>query len=234
MTSQALATQNAQGSLEEQLRASINSIALIKVTDAASFEQAAALKGRIVELEKKVVEYWSPIKKSSHETWKGIVAKESGMLDPLSQKKEAQRRDAKRWADEEETKRLAAEREAQEKARKQAEDDAIALAAELEASGDKAAAEEVIQAPVAVPQVVAPTTVPKGHGGLLTKYYSADLVGNTEAEKLASLKLLVAAVAAGKVPPHALQINQTYSNGQAKQFKSTEALAWPGVKVVVR
>lgn len=235
MTTQNVTAEKPQTALSEDvLHNDINGLTLVEVKDAASFEQASRVMKLIVDVEKKVKDYWGPIKDSAHKTWKGLVAKESEMLDPLAAAKDKQRLSAKTWADEEERKRKAEEARLQEIARKQAEDAALAAAAEAEASGDTATAEQIIQAPVEVPQVTAPRSVPSGHGRLLTKYYSAELVGVTEDAKLASLKLLVTAIAAGKVPLHAVQLNNSFANGQAKQFKTTAALNWPGVQVNVR
>lgn len=223
MTPQIAVQEKPQTSLEEELRSSINSIALIQVVDADSFARAGELKKNIVVMEKRIADYWSPLKDSAHKTWKGLVAKEKEMLDPLAKKKEEQVQIAKKWADEEERKRQEAERQAQEAARKQAEDEALAQAEALEKEGRKEEAEAVVAAPVPVPQVVVRSEVPKGYGGMTTKYYSATVT---------DIMALAKGVVAGTVPIQAIQGNDVFLNAQARAMK--EALRYPGVKVNVR
>lgn len=219
---QELATKNVT-TLEEDMRASINSLAVIDVVDADTFARAGESNKAIVALKKKVVDYWGPIKDSAHKTWKGLVAKEKEMLDPIDAKQEQQRLSAKAWADAEEAKRREEQRKAEEAVRKQAEDEQIARAAALEKDGNKADAEAEIAAPVVVPQVVVPSAVPQGFGRMTTKYYSATVT---------DIKLLAKAVIDGKVPVQAIQGNDTFLNGQARMLKET--MNWPGVKVIVR
>jgi len=209
--------------MEEQLRANINAIEIITVTDAATFAAAGERVKSLTEIEKKVTGYWAGLKEAAHKTWKGIVSKEKDMLDPLGKKKDEQKQLAKAWFDAEEKKRIEAERVAQEAARKQAEGEALEQAVAVEQSGDKDVAEAIISAPVVAPQVVVPTTVPKGYGGMTQKYYSATVT---------DIKALARAVLAGQVPEMAIIGNETFLNTQARSLKET--MNWPGVKVNVK
>jgi hypothetical protein len=209
--------------MEEDLRASIKSFQIVEVTDAASFKEAGERDKKLTELKNKWSDYWAKIKKSAHETWKGIVAKEKDILDIADEKKTSQKQLAKAWFDAEEKKRIEAERAAQEAARKQAEEDALAQAVAAEQSGDKEEAEAIISAPVVAPQVVVPTTVPKGYGGVTPKYYNAALTG---------IKALARPPPAGEGPEKAIMGNDTFLNAQARMLKET--MNWPGVKVNVR
>lgn len=209
--------------LEAQLRARANALTVIHVVDAETFRAADARVKELNEIKTSWEGYWAKIKKSAHETWKGIVAKEKDVLDIVDQKKENQRADAKVWTDEQERIRREEERKAQAIAQKQADDEALARAAELEREGDHETAAAVIAAPPPAPRVVVPTAVPAGYGNMTRKYYSAVVV---------DLLALAKAVVAGKVPVAAIAGNQTYLNSQATQLKET--MNYPGVRVVVK
>lgn len=209
--------------IEAALKARANAIVLVKVVDAETFEQASATDKELREVKKSWEGYWEKIKKSAHETWKGIVSKEKALLDIVEKKQGEQKALAKVWADEEERKRVAAQKEADEKARKEAEDAQLLAAQELEAQGDKEGADAVLDAPPPIAAPVVTKTVPAGHGGMIQKYYSASVV---------DIKALAKAVLEGKVPVQAIQGNEVFLNGQARMLKET--MSWPGVKVSVR
>lgn len=209
--------------IEKTLQEEVQSMTVVKVEDAQTFERAGDRCKAIVALEKKVHEYWDPVVDAAHKTWKALVAKRSEFLDPLAENKKAQSASMKSWEWEQERKRQEEERRAQEAARKQAEDAALAAAAAMEKEGTpeaKAAAEAIIQAPVAVPQVVVPKAVPAGHGTFTRKAWKAQVT---------DIKALARAVLAGQVPEQALQGNEVFLGQQARSLK--EAMRWPGVKV---
>jgi hypothetical protein len=210
-------------SVEEVLRDKINTFKIVPVTDAVSFKQADENIKTLNEMKNWWEGSWAKIKKSAHETWKGIVEKEKFGLDSIESKKVEQRSIAKAWADEQERIRIAAERKAQEAARKQAEDEALALATQLEKDGDKEQAAAVISAPVPVPQVVVKSSVPAGCGKMTQKHYSATVT---------DIKALAKAVLEGKVPEMAIVGNDVFLNSQARMMK--ESMNYPGVTVNIR
>lgn len=209
--------------IEAALKAKANAIAIVEVVDAETFEKASEIDRELGEIKKSWEGYWEKIKKSAHETWKGIVAKEKALVDIVDKKKLDQKASAKRWADAEEAKRREAQRLADEKARKEAEDAALSAAAELEAQGDKEGAESVLSAPVPVAAPVVQSSVPKGFGGMTQKYFSAEVF---------DVKALARAVLAGQVPVQAIKGDEVFLNAQARMLKET--MNWPGVKVKVR
>jgi hypothetical protein len=208
--------------IEQTLQQEVRSMTVVKVADAQTFQQAGDRCKAIVALEKKVHEYWDPLVDGAHKTWKALVAKRAEFLDPLAENKKAQSASMKTWEWEQERKREEAERAAQAAAREQAEDAALAAAAAMEKEGtveSKAAAEAIIQAPVAVPQVVVPKTVPAGHGTFTKKAWKAQVT---------DIKALARAVLAGQVPEQALQGNDVFLGQQVRSLK--DAMRWPGVK----
>jgi len=208
--------------VEATLQQEIKSFAIIKVVDADTAREAGERCKAIVSLEKKVHEYWDGIVDQAHKTWKGLVAKRSEFLDPLDANKKAQILSMKTWEREEERKRQEAERIAQEAARKQAEDDALAAAAALEKQGTpeaKAEAEALINEPVAVPQVVVPTSKPAGFGAFTRETWKAEVT---------DVKALARAILAGQVPQEAITGNTVFIGQQVRSLKAS--LKWPGVR----
>lgn len=214
--------QKTTATLEEEMRDSINSLSLVVVTDPETAKAADERRKHIVNLEKRVAEYWGPIKTSAHKTWKGLCAKEAEMLEPLAVKKAKQIVLAKTWAEEQEKIRREAEEKAQAEAKRLAEEEALKTAEELEKGGMKVEAEEVI-GNIEVPQVTVQTSVPSGLGQMLKNNYSAQVT---------DIMALAKAVIEGKVPVMAIQGNDVFLNGQARMLKET--MKWPGVRVNVR
>lgn len=207
---------------EQSLQQEVKALSIIAVVDADTDRLAGERCKAIVALEKRVHEYWDGIVDQAHKTWKGLVAKRSEFLDPLDANKKAQIVSMKTWEREEERKRQEAERIAQEAARKQAEDEAIALAASLEKQGTpeaKAEAAAIIEAPVAVPQVIIPTSKPSGFGSFTRENWKAEAT---------DIKALARAVLAGQVPEMALMGNSVFLGQQVRSMKGT--MKWPGVR----
>jgi hypothetical protein len=211
--------------IEAELRTRMESISVVDVVDAETFERAAETKKAIVAIEKSWKEYWEPIRLAARSVVDMILEKRDTPLGILAKKKEALIANAKKWADEQERVRLEAERKAQEAERKRAEDEAIRIAADLEKTGDVAAAAQVLSDPIPVAQVVVKSAVPQGHGGMTQKYYSAEVK---------DIRALMRAVLEGKVPVTSVVGNETFLNAQARLCKSTETLNYPGVVVKSR
>ena len=209
--------------IEQALRAKAEALGIVHVVDAETFEAADENLKFMRGIKKDWIEYWKDIKDNTYKAWKGVVAKEKNIVDVVEERERAQKDDAKVWFDAWERERLEAERLAQEAARRQAEDEALARAVALEAQGEKQEAEAILAAPIPVPQVILPRSVPAGHGGMTQKYYSAVVV---------DIKALAKAVLEGKVPVQAIQGNDVFLNAQARQFKET--MSYPGVRVSVR
>jgi hypothetical protein len=57
----------------------------ITVKDQAGYENAATFLKGIKDAKSKFVEFFAPMKKSTHAAWKAVVAKENDALDPLKE-----------------------------------------------------------------------------------------------------------------------------------------------------
>ncbi len=208
---------------EAELRGRIESLELVEVKDASSFIFAGENVKEITATKNAWTEYWEPLRVSARATLDAILEKKKGPFEALEKKAKDQRALMQKWSDEEERKRREAERIAQEKAKKEADDAALAKAQALANSGNTAAAEIAIDnAPPPAPVHVR-SSVPKGFGAALRKYYYAEVT---------DVMALARAVLAGTVPAEAIIPNQPFLNKQADDKK--EALAFPGVVVKVR
>jgi hypothetical protein len=119
------------------------------------------------------------------------------------------------------------QREADEQARLAAEEKKLALAQELADRGDIDAAADVINEVA----VMEPAKKIKFVNEDLPKV-DKRLIRDKWIGRVDSLKLLIDAVAAGIVPINALEPNQKFLDIQAKAFRDTDSLAYPGVVVV--
>lgn len=99
------------------------------------------------------------------------------------------------WDDEQEAKRRAEEARLEAEAKKRAEDEAIAAAAEAEKAGDKEAAQEILETPVAVAAVVLPKETPKVAGHSVRTVWKFRI---TDEKKVKSLYLTPDLVKVGK------------------------------------
>lgn len=120
------------------------------------------------------------------------------------------------WADEQEAARRKEEARLQEEARRKAEIENVKKEIEAEEAGDPEPVEEIT-----VPAVKVASTVPKSRGSHIRETWSA---------QVASLRELITAIVAGKVPLQAVVPDMAFLNGQARLLK--DDLDIPGVQAV--
>lgn len=148
----------------------------IVVTDNDSRTQAGEVGVAIAGMYKKVEEWFAPMKRAAAATHKAICNAENGMLNPLAEMKRHLSVQIGSFDQAEERRRKVEEERLQEEARKAAQVEADRLAQEtaiadaiaLEAEGDKAGADAVLNnpkpQPVYVQPVVVARTTPKTAG----------------------------------------------------------------------
>lgn len=211
--------------LETQSTAIITQVRAIgPVRDAATYTRKGEAIVSLKALLKVIKAHYAPMKEAADRAHKAVCTSENQMVNPLKALIDEQDADLVAWRREQERLRREEELRVQAEERKRAEDALVAEAAAAEASGEHAIADAILELPVETPRVVLPSSVPKVEG-LRERplYWSAEVY---------SLKMLVQAVAEGKVPLQAIQPNETFLNTQARAMKST--LAYPGVKAVSR
>jgi hypothetical protein len=234
--------------LEAQAAAISQKIALIAITDQASFEAAVEDRAEIKRRLGKIEEVMGPICEAAHKTWKTAVAKREGLKAPFVEADRAYARAMGAYEQEQERKRREAEeaarrdrerREAEDRARAAAEQDRlrreeedrrIAAAAAAEQRGDNAAAEKILEQPLPTPTVAPrPVFVPVAPSAPKPVAAGVSFRDNWTA-KVTDLMALVQAVAKGEQPITLLQVNQPALNGLARSLKG--AMTVPGVEAV--
>lgn len=193
--------------------------ACLIVTDQASFERAASFKIDLSTWRKKWLDKIGPVVTSTHGAWKKATDLREEIDAPLA-KMERQIGEAMGvYTSEQRRLRQVQEARLQAEARRREEDARLEQAEALEDAGDKEAAQQVIEEPIATAPVHLPE--PKADGTTMVTYWSAEVVNLTE---------LVKAVAAGKAEITLVEANQTALNGMARALKS--AMSVPGVRAV--
>jgi hypothetical protein len=228
----------------------------LQITDGESYEKAGGFWKEIRTMRKKVADTFDPLVRQAHELHRDTLAKKNEIDKPLE---EAERRvkslmstyDAEQERlrrEEEERLRKQAEEEAERKrqeelaileAEQKAEEERLlAAAAEMEANGNKAQAEELLQvaeeraeetaqavaeiqaAPVHVAPVVVPKATPKLSGGPVyqERWYAT----------VTDIKTLCKAVAEGKASPECVLPNMPVLNKLAVALK--RSMNVPGVR----
>lgn len=190
-----------------------------KVTNSEQYLASAGRLQAIKALSKKIDETFDPHIKRAFEAHRSLVAEKKQHQLPLTEAEGHIKRAVLGYQQEQERIRREHEAKAQEEARKEREK-LEARAAKAEAAGKiEKAAELTARADSVVTPLLAPS-VPKVAGISTRVTYKATVI-----DKFA----LIQAVAAGKVPMNALDVNMPFLNNQARAMKET--LAYPGVMV---
>lgn len=203
----------------------------LTITTDADQQMAGEMLKAINGLQGEIDATFDPIIKAAHEGHKVAISQKKKAEGPLVEAKAIinpkyaayQRlQEVKR---QEEVNRL--RRVAEQQAREKAEEERLALAQRLAEQGKMDEAAEVIDGPVYVEPVKASQTyvapVAKVEGVSVRKTYYAEVYNFPE---------LIRAVVAGKVPVMAIQADQQFLDKQARAFKDTDMMGYPGVRVV--
>lgn len=176
-------------------------IRALTITDDATYERMAVLRGAAQALLKEVDARDDEAIASAHKLHKDLLKRKAKDADPLKEAVRLSGAELARYDDEQEQKRLAEQRriedeqrKAEAAARKAEEDRQIEVAVELEEMGQRELAEQVISEPTPPPAPVAvsiPKATPKVAGLAFRIDYSAEIT---------DLRALALAVGAGKAP----------------------------------
>ena len=195
--------------------------AAVHIVDAASYTRAAEERKALRAFDRRVEDFFRPMREAAHKAWKAVCSQESAVRDPLAPaiktydaKLAAWDEEQKRIQREEDAKRLAAARQAEEDSR-------LTQAASLEDAGEDEMASAVLDAPVvplAPPRPVAVT--PKVEGLSYRTTYKAVVF---------DLGALVKYVAQHPEFVNLLAPNMAALNSMARAQR--QAFALPGVRV---
>ena len=138
--SNALVLDTAEQSLGQEVSLVEQDACDIVVTDEASYAQAAEITRSIKQMQKKVTDYWEPLRVSAKKTYDDVLGKKKSMLDPLLRAEKALKGQMSAFVEKQERERR--EREEALRLAAQAEADRkLEEAAALEKSGDILGAE---------------------------------------------------------------------------------------------
>lgn len=152
--------------IEQEVAPVVQEANEIAVSSPESYQRAIDFLRSVKAAQKKVTEFFGPMKKSAHDNWKKTVAAENSVLGPLTDAESAVKRKASSYQQEEERKRIAEQRrlqaEADERARKERErlEKQAAKLKTPELKEERLAEAESVAAPV----IALAPTVPKTSG----------------------------------------------------------------------
>lgn len=194
----------------------------LAITSELTYRAATSFLLGVKDLQKEILEFFSPLKSRAHAAWKGLCAAETAKVSPLL---DVERTIKHRMLGyETEQRRIAAEKEAilRAEARKIEEDARLKEAMRLESQGHKREAERVIEAPIFTPPIkVAPPT-PQVQGISFRETWGCEVD---------DLRALCRAIADGSVPTSYVTASMPALNQRARADK--ESFAVPGCRAVV-
>jgi hypothetical protein len=196
----------------------VNEAKALKITTAEENEKAAEFCKTLKAFQAEIEASYRPIVDAANKAHKAACAELKSQLAPFEEGEKYLKAAMLSWSSAERERIAKTRREAEEKARKEAEEAALAEAEYLEATGDKAGAEAVISAPLAVAAVHV-ETVAKAEGTSIRETYKARVV---------NIKALCLAIAQGAVPAEYVEPNMAALNSLARMAK--QSLAVPGVE----
>lgn len=195
----------------------------LTVIDSPEALEKANNLGRILQTGTKDVEaFFKPIKQQLDALKSPVLEAENQMKAELDGEKRRLGTLITAWNLEQQRIRQEEERKMREAAEAAAREELLARAVELEVSGDKQAAEEVLNEEVApVPVVIQQAAAPKMSGQVGKTAYKCEVVNAKE---------LIKAVAEGRAPMQAITVDEGWLNRKAGLDK--EGFSVPGCRLV--
>ncbi len=202
----------------------------MQIVTPEDYQSSAEMRKVLKDLDKNIVTFFEPMKKSTHEAWKSVCNKENEARKPITEADAIVNKKRTAYYDEQERIRKEAEAKAQreaEEAAKKERDRLLALAVKAEEKGkdEKAEglleqAEQVYIEPVFVAPVVAKTVKLDG-GGSTTRIKDVEIT-------VVNPLLLIQEIAAGRVPITVIEVKA----GALKTWvKATDSKHVPGLAI---
>jgi len=168
--------------LRQELSPVITKADSIQIYNADDYEFAAGFLKEVKGAQKKVADFWAPLKKKAHEAWKGLTAKEAEMLQPLQNAENTVKNKILSFQREEEKKRLEEQRRLQAEAEQKARLERERLIKEAEKlkspelKAQRMAEADLVEAPVVTVQ----KETPKVAGISTRKIWKAEVLDKRE------------------------------------------------------
>ena len=188
------------------------------IKDDKSYAEAAEYLVKIKKFRKWVKDFFKPAKQRLDQAKREVLSMENQLDDPASRSQGILEPAIGAYLEDLEAKRKAEEERINRELREKEEKRRLEAAVEAEQSGDKDAAEKILDAPVTAAAAVMPKTAPKVAGLTPQKRWFAEVT-----DKRAVLQ----AVLDGKIDMAAVDINMPYFNGLATRLK--ESFNYPGM-----
>ena len=221
MAVSALALVVDSGAVVEQALTFPDKARALTIADPASYQSACDFLKGIKSLRTEIAETFEPHIKRAHESHKALLKEKADAEAPLAEAERIVKSALVTYDQAEEHKRRAEAARLQEELRQQEEERRLAEAVELEAAGEQAEAEALIDAPVFVPTVAVAPSTPKVSGISYRETWSANVT---------DLGALVMYVAQHPQFAGLLLANIPALNGQARSLKGQMQI--PGVEAV--
>ena len=209
------------GSMVEKALTYPDQARALRIADAGTYQGACDFLKGIKALRTEIAETFEPHIKRAHDAHKALLKEKADAEAPLADAERIVKAALVTYdAEQERIRRIEAAR-LQDELRRQEEERRLAEAVELEASGESAEAEALIDAPVFVPTVVVAPSTPKVSGIAYRETWSASVT---------DLAALVKYVAANPQCAPFLLANMPALNAQARSLKAQ--LRIPGVEAI--
>lgn len=193
----------------------------IRIADDASYQAACDFLKGVKALRTEIAETFEPHIKRAHEAHKALLKEKADAEAPLADAERITKAALVTYDQQQEHLRREEQARLQAELRRQEEERRLAEAVELEAAGESAEAEALIDAPIQVPTVAVAPSTPKVTGIAYRETWSANVT---------DLPALVKYVATHPQFAGFLLANMPALNGQARSLKGQMQI--PGVEAV--
>lgn len=162
--------------IETKTDLTIQKAEALQIQNEDAYRAASEMLLGIKDLLKEIKGTFEPIKTKAHAAWKEVVAQQQKHEEPLLKAETILKSKMGTYYQEQERLRLEEEARLREIARKKEEEERLALAIQAEREGCKEEAEAILEEPVFIPPVIAPSITPKVSGIAPRKSWDFEIV----------------------------------------------------------
>lgn len=155
---------NELGAIEETRLALYEEVNALVIKDADSYRRAGEISLLLKDIQKKIKDYFKPLKDQAYKAWQAVVQKEKDELAKIIPLDEKLAREMTAYQMEQNRIRYEKQKELEEKLRKEEEEKRLAMAEALAKMGHEKEAEQILEQPVSIPQVKVEAEVPQVNG----------------------------------------------------------------------
>jgi hypothetical protein len=195
--------------IESEIAPALAAARGLAVLDPASYALAGQELVRLATAERRIADWFRPLRDAAHKAWKVLCDREREVLTPLTQEIARLKRERVTWKAADDQRRRDEERRLADAEKRRAEEAAAAKAKQLEDRGQVAQAAQVLERAIAAPPpaVVLPDSTPK--------------VAGISARKVWRFRVVDEAL----VPREFLKVDDVKVGQYVRAMKSTGAIA---------